>query len=140
MQRRFVGRSDRIYRRNGERFVWRSGARHHGPKDVKHDLGQYPSYKRANVLLSTDFRYFGGRGSDDYKEQFPRIARAIGALKRGARVRHNELLRAELSALKEQAWANTRRKVAGRPTSEPPRSICHRTRDCGVLEPPESSR
>lgn len=139
IQRRFAGRSDRIYRRKGDKFEWRSRARHHGPDDVARDLGQYPRYKRANVLLSTDFRYFGGCGSDDYKDQFPRIARAVEALKRGARVRHNELLRAELCTLEKQVWANTRRKVAGYPTSEPSRSVCHRARDCGVLEPLDNS-
>src|SRR4051794_10418360 len=34
IQRQFAGRSDRIYRREGEHFVWRPGARHHGPDDI----------------------------------------------------------------------------------------------------------
>jgi hypothetical protein len=132
-QPQFSGREDRIYKRRGDRFVRRSGARHHfKPHDLAHDLGQFPSYTRANVLLSTDFRYFGARGSDDYKRQFPRIRREIEKLKRGFRVQLGELLRAELLALKEQVWANTQRKMVGKPTSKPSRSSCHRSKSCGV--------
>ena len=54
-----AGRGDCIYRFRSGHFVWRSDALHHGPKDLAHDLGNFPDYPRANVILSTDFRYFG---------------------------------------------------------------------------------
>jgi hypothetical protein len=133
MRRQFAGRPDRIYRRDRDRFEWRPRARHHGPDDLVHDLGHYPRNKRANVPFSTDFRYFGGHGSNDYKKRLPRIARAVEALTQGARVHHGELLRADLCGLKKQVWADTPLRVAGNPMSAPSRDVCHRGRDHCVL-------
>lgn len=70
---RFAHRGDCIYERRGDRFVWRSGALHHGPRDLVHDLGEHPDYAKANVLLSDDFRYFGANGSAEYKARYPLI-------------------------------------------------------------------
>lgn len=135
--RRFVGRGDSIYRCRRGRFEWRRGALYHGPDDVTHDLGKSPEYRRAQVLLSNDFRYFGANGTDDYKLRFPRIKMAVEKLGIGARVNLGEDLRCELLALKQQIWKQTRRKVLGRPTTAPSRSECHRSRSCGVLSRPD---
>src|SRR5437879_12790248 len=57
---RFEERGDWIYRFRGGRFYRRRHAMYHyGPEHLPHDLGEHPTYGRANVLLSTDFRYFG---------------------------------------------------------------------------------
>jgi hypothetical protein len=133
VQSKYGSRRDCIYKQHGRHFKRRAKAKfHYKAADLSHDLGGYPKYERANVLLCTDFRYFGASGTDDYKEQFPRIARAISNLKRGARVHHNELLRAELLKLKDQVWGRSSRKVLGRPTSEPSRSACLRGRSCDI--------
>jgi hypothetical protein len=92
---------------------------------VSHDLGQHPDYPRANVLLSGDFRYFGVAGTNEYKSRFPRVARAVERLGRGARVRHNEELRRELLEMADWLW-RTKRKVIGKPTSAPSRQTCLR--------------
>ncbi len=65
-EKRFANRGDRVYEWSRSRFAWRQGAFHHGPKDLVHDLGEPPNYKKANVLLSTDFRYFGASGTAEY--------------------------------------------------------------------------
>jgi len=130
---RYKRREDNIYERRGERFYWRKGARHHGPEHLAHDLGSPPSYPKAKVLLSTDFRYFGGEGTADYKSRFPLIKAAIEGFGRGHRVRHAAALREALLALKAKAWAETAGRIAGTPTSAPRRSACHRSRSCGVL-------
>ena len=83
---RYARRGDCIYRFRSGRFTWRRGAQYHGPKDLVHDLGDYPKYPRANVLLSTDFRYFGKAASDKYKSKFPRVRKAVESLGRGQRV------------------------------------------------------
>ncbi len=129
----YTHRPDRIYKHRGGRFHWRLGARHHGPKHLVHDLGEHPNYPRANVLLSTDFRYFGRNGTATYKSRFPHIKKAIERLERGHRVRHNKLLQGELLALKKKVWATTRKKVAGRPSGVPRRGVCHRARSCGII-------
>ncbi len=51
-------REDCIYRLKEGRFVRRTNARHHPePGALGHDIGYFPDYSRANVLLSRDFRY-----------------------------------------------------------------------------------
>jgi hypothetical protein len=133
VKERFGNRNDRVYERRRSRFAWRHGALHHGPKDLAHDLGQPPDYKKANVLLSTDFRYFGASGTSEYKSRFRLVKEAVEQLGQGHRVRHAEPLRMELMALKEQVWKNSRKRVAGEPTSAPRRGVCHRSKSCGVL-------
>jgi hypothetical protein len=133
-EKRFMGRGDCVYERRGTRLEWRHGAAHHGPDDLVRDLGEHPHYPRANVLLSTDFRYFGANGSADYKSRFPRLKEAVEALGRGHRVvQHDQALWDDLMALKRQAWEETHRKVAGPPTSTPRRGDCHRSKSCAVL-------
>jgi hypothetical protein len=40
-------------------------------------------YPRANVLLSSDFRYFGKEGTDSYKQDYPAVGRAVDELGAG---------------------------------------------------------
>jgi Nucleotide modification associated domain 2 len=133
VDKRFTHREDCIYECRNGRFVWREGARHHGPMDLIHDLGQDPHYPKANVLLSRDFRYFGANGTDEYKSRFPRVKAAVKILGEGHRVRHREKLRSDLENLKEQLWRDFHNRVTGRPISEPQTNVCHRSRSCEVL-------
>jgi len=134
VDKRFAGRPDCIYERCGSRFVQRAGALYHGsPADLVHDLGGHPDYPRAHVLLSTDFRYFGARGTAEYKSRFPLIREAVERLGRGQRVHHDQALRNDLQALRRQVWQETHRMVAGPPTSAPRRVECHRSKSCAVL-------
>jgi hypothetical protein len=130
---RYALRGDCIYRFRSDQFEWRTDAQHHGPTDLAHDLGNYPEYPRANVLLSTDFRYFGKAGSDKYKSKFREVRDAVERLGQGHRVRHGRALRDELLAMADWVWRSTRNKVAGPPTSAPSRRICHRARSCEVV-------
>jgi hypothetical protein len=131
-EQRFADRGDRVYQWR-HRFIWRPGALHHGSKDLFHDLGQPRDYKRASVLLSTDFRYFGASGTAEYKSQFPLVKDAVEQLGRGYRVRLSGPLRMQLMALKEQVWKNTSTRLVGEPTGAPRRNVCHRSRSYGVL-------
>ena len=55
---KFTSRHDCIYTPQLGRYVRRGDAKFHDkPSDLTHDLGSHPEYARANVLLSTDFRY-----------------------------------------------------------------------------------
>ena len=123
-KRQYFRRSDCIYRLSGKRFTWKKGSAYHGPKDLKHDLGRFPNYARANVLLSKDFRYFGRAGTDQYKSKFSRVKRAVENLGRGAGVRHKMALRRELTNMAKWVWRGTNRKVCGRPSSLPSRQSC----------------
>ena len=98
-------REDCIYKFEGDRFIWKPGSWHHDdPGDLKHDLGEFPEYFRANVLLSADFRYLGETGNDEYKSKFPLITDAIKHLGPGHRVNHSHPLREELICMEEWIW------------------------------------
>jgi len=132
-EKRFKNRGDCVYEWHQSHFVWRQGALHHGPEDLVHDLGQSPDYKKANVLLSTDFRYFGSSGTADYKSQFQLVKEAVEQLGRGHRVTNAEPLRMELMEFKQQAWESNPNRVTGEPTGAPRYGVCHRGSSCGVL-------
>ena len=98
----FRDREDCIYEWRKGAFVLRRDALHHNdPGHLEHDLGLAPGYRRANSLLSSEYRYFGAEGSDAYKTHFPAVAKAIAKLGRGHRVNHNAGLERELFALAE---------------------------------------
>ncbi|WP_175498137.1 hypothetical protein [Dokdonella immobilis] len=102
----FRNRGDCIYAWRGGRYDLRKDARFHNhPGDLVHDLSAPPAYRRANTLLSTDFRYFGSMGTDKYKRLFPRVARRVASLGRGHRVNHGLALEQELRDLID--WAFT---------------------------------
>jgi hypothetical protein len=130
----FASREDCVYERRGNRLIWRPGSRHHGADHVVHDLGEAPDYPKANVLLSTDYRYLGKDGSADYKTRYPAIKEAVEALGRGHRVQPDEPLRIELLQLKRDVWRDYQDTREGRPSSAPRCGVSHRGRSCGVLE------
>ncbi len=130
---RFANREDCIYKRKGDYFLWRRGSLHHGRDDVLHDLGKYPDYARANVLLSDDFRYFGANGTAEYKAHFPLVKEAVERLRRGHRNHEDTLLREQLEALMQDVWGRYRNKVLGERTSEPSRDVSHRGGSCGIV-------
>jgi hypothetical protein len=106
---------------------------HDKSADLIHDLSSHPEYARANVLLSTDFRYFGIQGTDEYKSKYELIRRAVEGLGRGQRVNLSPELRKQFLAMKKSLWGRSESKVLGRPTSGPSSSSCHRSKFCAVL-------
>jgi hypothetical protein len=131
---KFTSRHDCIYTLQSGRYVRRGGAKFHDkPSDLTHDLGSHPEYARANVLLSTDFRYLGVTGTDGYKSMYKLIRKAVESLGRGQRVNLTPELREQFLAMKKWLWGKSESKVLGRPTDAPSGSSCHRARFCGVV-------
>lgn len=136
---RYKKRPDCVYEMVGERFQWRPGAKFHGPKNLRHDLGNAPDYKRANVLLShgaNNFRYFGGDCTLDYKTRFPNLKLLVETLGQGHRVNLSSALRSEIEALVSEVF---RMKSPHTSTPVPKESCghtcsreddCYRTIDC----------
>ena len=127
----YANRNDCVYRWRNGHFEWYKG--YHSQSDLEHDLGSPPDYKRAEVLLSNDFRYFGRDGTDEYKSRFRRIRDAVASLGRGHRDHLTEQLRDDFLTLKHQIWGKTRQRSVGKPSSDPQRDVCFRTKSCGVL-------
>jgi hypothetical protein len=112
---RFARRPDCIYREVSGRAQRKSNALYHRQSDErKKDVGM--KFENAYVLLSRNFRYFGDKGENDYKLEFPAIKALIEGLMRGHRVNHRVGLRSELLALKKRVWQNYRKMKIGGPT------------------------
>src|SRR5262245_19678539 len=68
-------RRDAVYRwRNGAFERRRDAAIAISDEDMANDLGDAPTYPRAAVLLSENFRYFGDTRAEDYRSDFPSLA------------------------------------------------------------------
>jgi hypothetical protein len=103
---RFRDRQDAIYQRaaNGE-LVLRRDARTHNDGDHRPtDVGKPPRYAKANAFLCEDFRYFGRKGTDDWKHDAPTLTRLVEGLGQGHRVNFTPALMNELTALKDLVW------------------------------------
>lgn len=130
---KFTGRDDCIYEFRKGQYQRRENAKFHNNRgDLTHDLGEHPEYSRADVLLSTDFRYFGINGTDEYKSKYGLIRKAVESLGRGQRVNLAPELREQFLAMKKWLWRENPSKMLGRPTDAPSSSSCHRSRFCGV--------
>lgn len=112
----FKEREDCIYSsaRDGT-LRHRRGARFHGSdKDKRKDVGDFPEYRKANVVLSTNFRYYGRADSPAVD---PILQIFMRGLIQGHRSRFDGdpgVLRA-LKALRDDAWDKPTMKI-GNPT------------------------
>jgi hypothetical protein len=101
---RYAKRRDCIYTWNGRRFSLRPDAMFHRENDNRsHDLGAYPDYKCAEVLVSKKFRYFGDRcplDREHLRRTFPELTELVKNLGVGERVKHNGALHKKL----EEFW------------------------------------
>ena len=130
-EKRLKSRPDNIYRwTRNRRLVWEKGSLFHENGNIS-DIGVYPEYKRANVLISSNFRYFGEEGTDYYKVRFSTLGNAIQKLKRGHRVRHSEALASDMSNLIKWAWKSYDKRKIGEPSDSDKSANCSRIE--GVL-------
>lgn len=125
----YVGRDDCIYAFDEQQkiYQWREGALHHSPEAIEHDVGKHTDgYPKANVLLSRNFKYFGGTHTPQYESEFPVVYDAVNIITQGHRVNHEPDLREELIRLKNKVWGEySKSSKLGKPSSEPSRSVCH---------------
>jgi hypothetical protein len=123
-KREYSRRPDCIYKNIRGRPVRKSRARYHNQSDERRrDVGI--RFQRAYVVLSDNFRYFGRKGDDRYKRDYPMIRRLIEGLKRGHRVNHSPAVRKELLKLQKTIWARYRRMKLGSPTDSDPTKLCN---------------
>jgi len=116
---RYSKRPDAVYEWHGRDLRWKAGSLYHAPSDTEHDVGYPPNYKRAVVLVSKEFRYFGRNSTDEYKYEFPILAESIRALGRAYRVNHSGEVRSALIALTERVWTQQPTKmILGIPNDE----------------------
>jgi hypothetical protein len=112
-------RGDRIYVRGDDgRFGLRPDAIHHKDRDhIPRDLGSFPEYERARVLISDDFRYFGhdpGSQTPDLSP-YPRLQDRLRNL-RDHQHQHSPELADELRQLRRSAWSDHSAQIVGSPS------------------------
>ena len=127
----FNNRPDCIYQWEQDHFIIRTGAKFHkSGSNLQHDLGTAPKYSQANVLLSSEFCYLGINGSTAYKNEFPLVAAAVEALKRGHRVNHKESLSSQLQELATKRYDLTGARILGKPSQPPPSDVASCAGEC----------
>jgi hypothetical protein len=122
----FSSRKDCIYERLSNGLLQRrSNARFHDYEGARiSDLGNKPSYPKANALIAKDFRYFGKRGTNDWKTDAVKLCELVEGLGQGHRVNLTSDLLSELIELKKRVWQeHPVKKVLGQPLHAPDEQI-----------------
>ncbi len=123
-EREYARRPDSIYRVENGQPVRKASAKYHFDSDQrKKDVGFH--FENAFVLMSDDFRYLGKKGTDDFKERYPKLRKLIENLKQGHRRHHLVELRNELLALKAEIWNKYQRMKVGIPTDDDFSRMCN---------------
>lgn len=113
---KFQKRKDCIYKRTPQGLLKLvPGVSDHNTGTHAKDLGPPPHYPNAIALISNDFRYFGGAGTDDWKEYAPHLKKMIENLGQGHRVNHTREVRDDLLKLIDRVWKKFPRRVNGKP-------------------------
>jgi len=112
----FAGRPDCIYEDVCGAARLRPGARFHQRGDqIKRDVGAH--FENSEVLLSDDFRYFGGKGTTHYQDSYPNLYAMIQDLERGHRRNHKPVVYDDLRKLRDEIW-KLPRNLAEKPSQE----------------------
>jgi hypothetical protein len=109
-------------------YAWRSGMFHLrgdaviavSADEMTNDLGEPPAYKRAQVLLSDNYRHFVETRPADYRAAYPALARTIDQLGQGHRVHHGERVRDEIERYLAHLWGTSRSTRVAWPRQSPP--------------------
>ena len=124
---KYASRPDCIYDWAGNGYlVLRDDAKFHTVADSRpRDVGRFPKYGNASVLLSKDFRYFGDASDDKWKQAYPAITKLVEAMGQGHRVNHGRAIREELLELKTEIWQTHDKMKLGEPAHTWKKNVCH---------------
>jgi len=121
---RVANRPDSIYEGVSGVARRKKTAQFHKQSDERRkDVGL--KFQNAHVLLSRDFRYFGKRGADAYKQKFPALRDLVESLTQGHRRNHSSQVRSELLDLKATLWRKYRKMKIGTPTDADKKLRCN---------------
>lgn len=98
-QEKYFYRDDCLYSFNGQQYSRRENKKYHIGNNTPTDEGN------DIVLLSNNYRYFGNKSSNDYKNKYPILTKIINSLKQGHRLNHNTELFKELSQLIDETFS-----------------------------------
>lgn len=122
----FSSRPDCIYKRDDTRhLIRRRRAVFHTESDKQRDVGVFPDYRRANVILSTNFRYFGSRASPLIADELREFVHRMGQGHRSDFTDHPAIV-AALERLRDCAWKDFARMRIGTPSHADKSRKCNR--------------
>ena len=98
-QEKYFYRDDCLYSFDGQQYSRRENKKYHIGNNTPTDEGN------DIVLLSNNYRYFGNKSSNDYKNKYPILTKIINSLKQGHRLNHNTELFKELSQLIDETFS-----------------------------------
>ncbi len=98
-QQEYSYRNDCLYSFDGQQYSRREDKKYHISNNTPNDEGN------NIVLLSDNYRYFGNKSSNDYKNKYPILTKIINSLKQGHRLNHNTELFKELSQLIDETFS-----------------------------------
>jgi hypothetical protein len=108
-------RQDSIYERTPKGGLRLINDAVHNNQNLSRDIGSPPIYRNAIALISNDFRYFGGQGTDEWKEHAPYLTKKVEQLMQGHRVNHSREVRDDLLKLIARIWKKYHRRINGKP-------------------------
>lgn len=82
-QEKYFYRDDCLYSFDGQQYSRREDKKYHISNNTPNDEGN------DIVLLSDNYRYFGKKSNDDYKNKYPQLKEILENLKQGHRVNHD---------------------------------------------------
>ena len=98
-QEKYFYRDDCLYSFDGQQYSRREDKKYHISNNTPNDKGN------NIVLLSNNYRYFGKKSNDDYKNKYPILTKIINSLKQGHRLNHNTELFKKLSQLIDETFS-----------------------------------
>ena len=98
-QEKYFYRDDCLYSFDGQQYSRREDKKYHISNNTPNDEGN------DIVLLSDNYRYFGKKSNDDYKNKYPILTKIINSLKQGHRLNHNTELFKKLSQLIDETFS-----------------------------------
>lgn len=98
-QQEYSYRNDCLYSFDGQQYSRRENKKYHIGNNTPTDEGN------DIVLLSDNYRYFGKKSNDDYKNKYPILTKIINSLKQGHRLNHNTELFKKLSQLIDETFS-----------------------------------
>ncbi len=98
-QEKYFYRDDCLYSFDGQQYSRREDKKYHISNNTPNDEGN------NIVLLSDNYRYFGKKSNDDYKNKYPILTKIINSLKQGHRLNHNTELFKKLSQLIDETFS-----------------------------------
>jgi putative DNA base modification enzyme with NMAD domain len=120
----FYPRPDCIYREvNGLPNLVKRARYHADGSQIGKDVGI--RFEKANVLLSSDFRYFGKKGTREY-ESHGNLSSLVDRLMRGHRVNHGREVIEELEKLEKDLWEKFSPTDQGEPSESDTKKRCNR--------------